>query len=132
MKKSETLELWRRLSPGLNPLPKMSAIPYKARGSRYGACGIRIDGNPEFIDAVLSNLKALLDGENHLTRLELSRNEVDGRGLDKSFDNADTAAQVCYVRLHQRGNQGTMASAIFDRDLDGATLRFTGEAKGEA
>ena len=122
--KENTLKRWRALEPNQNPLRHMHPIPYKARGSRYGACGVRIDGNPQFIDAVLSCLKGLIDGENHLTRLELSRNEVDGSGLDKCFENSDRGAQCCYVRLHQRGGQGQMASAIFDRHLDGATERY--------
>jgi len=67
-KKAESMERWRELSENQNPLKHMEAIPARARGSRYGACGIRIDGNPAFIDAVLSRLKPLLDGENCLTR----------------------------------------------------------------
>jgi hypothetical protein len=102
----------------------MTPIPYKVRGSRYGACGVRIDGNPQFIDAVLSCLKPLLDGENHVTRLELARNIVDGSGIGKTLDNADRGAECCYIRLHMRGNEGRMASAIFDRHLDGATETF--------
>jgi len=124
MKKSETLAAWKALPAGLPMLKYMTPIAYKSRGSRYGACGIRIDGNPQFIDSVLSRLKDLIDGENHSTRLELARNKVDGSGLDKSFDNADSNAEVCYIRLHQRGNEGSMASIIFDRHLDSAQAKF--------
>jgi len=126
MKKAETLHHWKGLTPS-NPLPHMTPIPYKARGSRYGACGIRIDGNPAFVDAVLSCLKSLIDGENCLTRLELARSVVDGSGIGKRLDNADHsngAAEVCYVRLHQRGREGAMAAMIFDRDLHEPTQRF--------
>ena len=102
MKKADALKRWKDL-PDSDPLGKMTPIPYKARGSRYGACGIRIDGNPAFIDAVLSKLKTLLDGENHYTRLELARNVVDGSGIGKALPNADTstdgAPECCYVRL---------------------------------
>lgn len=127
MKKSETLARWKGLEP-TNPLPHMEAIPYKARGSRYGACGIRIDGTPEFIDAVLSNLKSLIDGENHITRLELARAPVDGSGIGKQLPNAERAAECCYVRLHVRGREGAIASAYFDKHLDGATERcFAGK-----
>lgn len=124
MKKAETLQHWRSLPEKMPILPHMTPIAYKARGSRYGACGIRIDGNPEFIDAVLSRLKDLMDGENHSTRLELSRNVVDGSALGKSLDNADSQAECCYIRLHMRGNEGAMASAIFDRHLDAAHKRY--------
>lgn len=124
MKKSETLQSWKSMAAGQNPLRHMTPIPYKARGSRYGACGIRIDGTPEFIDAVLSNLKALLDGENHATRLELSRNKVDGSGIGKATPNAANHAECCYVRLHMRGHEARHMSAYFDRHLDAATERF--------
>jgi hypothetical protein len=40
MRKQDTLEQWKSL-PDRNPLAVMQAIPYKATGSRYGACGIR-------------------------------------------------------------------------------------------
>lgn len=124
MKKKEALSRWATLSPNLPILQHMEAIPYKAKGSTYGACGIRIDGNPEFVDAVLSRLKDVIDGENHVTRLGLARNHVDGSGLDKSFDNQASNAEVCYIRLHMRGNEGAIASSIFDKGLNGATNRF--------
>jgi hypothetical protein len=123
-KKAESLKHWQALEPHQNPLALMTPIPYKTTGSRYGACGIRIDGNPAFIDAVLSNIKSLIDGENHCTRLELSRSPVDRGAFGKSFDNADTGAECCYVRLHVRGREGAMASAVFDRHLSEPTRRF--------
>ena len=122
--KATALAAWRALQPGQPILPHMSAIPYKSRGSRYGACGIRVDGNPEFINAVLSRLQDVIAGENHCTRLELARHVVDGNGLDKSFDNADRNAEVCYIRLHERGREGMIGSAIFDRHLDGNQAAF--------
>ena len=125
MKKSETLARWRSLPDRQDPLPLMEFIPYKAQGSRYGACGIRIDGTPEFIDAVLSNLKTLLAGENCITRLELARSQVKSTG-DRHFANTADRAECCYVRLHQRGNEGVHAAA-YDRNLVAATrLAFPG------
>ncbi len=112
----------------------MRPIPPKAAGSRYGCCGIRIDGTPEFIDAVLSNLKSLLDGENHLTRLELARNPVkptEIAGKHKGFENAEVDAECCYIRLHLRGHEGVIASGAFSKHLDGATKRYA-EKKGIA
>lgn len=123
-KKAASLNAWKNLQENQNPLIHMNPIPYKTTGSRYGACGIRIDGNPAFINAVLSRLKPLLDGENHLTRLELARQQVDGTALGKKLDNKDAGAEVVYIRLHQRGRQGAMASAIFDHHLDEATVKF--------
>ena len=127
MKKDEALAKWAGLTPGQDPLEHMTPIEYKASGSRYGACGVRIDGSPQFIDAVLSCLKRLLDGENHVTRLELARHEVlptEINGVTKHFENSARNAEVCYVRLHMRGREGSMASAFFDKHLNGATERF--------
>lgn len=122
--KATVLADWKT-SPAQQPILKhMTPIAYKVRGSRYGACGIRIDGNPEFIDAVLSHLKELINGENHVTRLELARHQVDGTAFDKSYKNAETDAEVCYIRLHMRGREGAIASSILNRGLDQATRTF--------
>lgn len=118
MEKAETMQVWHNLADNQPMLRHMTAIPYKARGSRYGACGIRIDGNPQFVEAVLSHLKELLAGENHETRLELARARVDGSGIGKELANADEGAECCYIRLHERGNEGRIASRFFDRHLD--------------
>jgi len=128
MKKADTLKHWQSLPEALPILPHFEPIPYKATGSTYGACGIRIDGNPAFVDAVLSRLKDLIAGENHATRLTLARSEVKTRleikGNTKTFQNTAAAAEVCYIRLHHRGNEGKHASAIFDRHLDQSTDDF--------
>ena len=102
--KHDALLHWRDLAPNQNPLPLMRPIAYKTTGSRYGACGIRIDGSPAFVDAVLSNLKPLLAGENMNTRLELSRAQVN-TGF-KELPNAQPGAECCYIRLHVRGRVG--------------------------
>lgn len=124
MKKQDTLKAWKALPNGMPILPHFQPIPYKSEGSTYGACGIRIDGSPKFVDAVLSRLKDLIDGENHVTRLTLARNVVDGRGINKALPNAVRDAECCYIRLHVRGREGAMASVVFDRHLAGATERF--------
>jgi len=124
MKKAEALDHWQKLAPNQNPLPLMRPIPYKSSGSTYGACGIRIDGTPEFVDAVLSNLKVLIDGENQVTRLALARNTVDGSGIGKDLPNSVAHAECCYIRLHMRGRQAAMMATVFDKDLQGATERF--------
>ena len=125
MKKAEALARWRALQEGQDPLAVMTPIPYKSTGSSYGACGVRIDGNPAFIDAVLSCLKALIDGENTVTRLELSRQEVDGSTFGKAFHKADRGAEVCYIRLHMRGHEGQIAQGAFGgAEVRAATERF--------
>lgn len=108
MKKSEALAHWKSLEENQNPLQHMNAVEYKAKGSKFGACGIRIDGTPDFVDSVLSNLKDLIAGENDSTRLELAYREVNTteiKGQKKSFDNKSEDAVVCYIRLHERGHQ---------------------------
>lgn len=77
MKKNEALERWRALPSDVNPLSHMKPIPYKTKGSKYGCCGIRIDGSPKFVDAVLGRLKGIIEGESNETRLELSRRKVE-------------------------------------------------------
>jgi len=103
MKKDEALQHWRELPESQMILPYFTPIQAKAKGSTYGACGIRIDGNPQFVDAVLSRLKDLMQGENRITRLALARNAVDGKGVNKTFSNAESNAECCYIRLHMRG-----------------------------
>lgn len=124
--KDVALLKWRALDPGQDPLPLMRPIPYKSAGSKYGCDGVRIDGSPEFVDAVLSCLKSLIDGENGLTRLELSRREVEPvtiNGDRKSFENARPGNEVCYVRLHERGRDAQMVNAVFGIH-QGSTRRF--------
>jgi hypothetical protein len=55
------------------------------------------------VNAVLSHLKELLAGENHVTRLELARRPV-VTGF-KATPNAADDAEVCYIRLHVRGRR---------------------------
>jgi hypothetical protein len=118
MKKAETLEHWRNLDPGAPMLMHMEPIPYKAEGSTYGACGIRIDGNPAFIDAVLSHLKELLAAESNTTRLTLSRSPVQTkltiRGQTKVFANTADRAEVCYIRRHERGHDAQRINVAFN------------------
>lgn len=105
MKKADALEEWKRLEPNQPILPVMTPIPYTAKGSKYGACGIRIDGNPAFVNAVLSRLKDIIEGESGLTRLQFSRSRVNNV-LDKHFANREAEAECVYIRLCERGSSG--------------------------
>ena len=111
MTKQEAMARWRGLQAQQDPLPHFRPIPYKCEGSKYGCCGIRIDGNAAFIDAVLSNLQTLLAGENVATRLELSRRPVKPQQGYKAGQNASGDAECCYIRLHVRGSEGAMLQA---------------------
>ena len=109
MEKKEALRRWQNLEPDRDILPHFTPIAADARGSTFGACGIRISGNPEFIDAVLSRLKDLLAAEAGSTRLSLSRQPVKpvsiNKGdsvVDKKWGNADTDAETCYIQIRER------------------------------
>ena len=114
MKKAEALRKWRELEEGQNYMEHLVAIPYGQRGPKYGSCGLRIEGNTGFVDAVLSNLKDLLAAENDITRLGISRKTVEPRE-DKEVDNpyADGHHEVVYVRVHMRGGQARQVNTTF-------------------
>lgn len=111
MRKSDALVHWRNLPENADPMPHFDPIPYKSEGRSFGACGIRIDGSPAFIDAVLSRLKPLLAAEGIDTRLELTRKRIEpmpGKPCHKAVPDAE----VCYIRRHCRGNEGAMMQAF--------------------
>ena len=126
MQKANVLENWKRLEENQPILPTMIPITYKARGSKYGTCGIRIDGTPEFIDAVLSHLKELIDGENDDTRLQLSRSKVENTG-DHKFVNRELDSECCYIRLHERGRESRIYNAIVRAARNRAKAREAAE-----
>lgn len=109
MEKKEALRRWHNLTPDQEIIPHFTPIAADARGSTFGACGIRISGNPEFIDAVLSRLKDLLAFEAGSTRLSLSRQPVKTVAItqgdsvvEKQWKNADTDAETCYIQVRER------------------------------
>ena len=105
MEKTDALRRWQNLTPDQPILPHFTPIAADARGSTFGACGIRISGNPEFIDAVLSRLKDLLAAEAGSTRLNLSRQPVKTVAIgdvEKKWNNADTDAETCYIQIRER------------------------------
>ena len=113
--KGQALGHWQALEAD-QPL-RMTPIPYKQEGSKYGCDGIRIDGTRQFIDSVLSHLKPLLAGENGETRLELNYTETMDRQTAEP-----TGQWVCYVRTHVRGGESQMMHAF----LESATGRNPG------
>ena len=109
MEKKDAIRRWQNLTPDQEILPHFTPIAADAKGSTFGACGIRISGNPEFIDAVLSRLKDLLAAEAGSTRLNLSRQPVKpvtinsgDSVVDKKWNNADTDAETCYIQIRER------------------------------
>ena len=109
MEKKKALQRWRDIPADQPILPHFTPIAADAKGSTFGACGIRISGNPEFIDAVLSRLKDLLAAEAGSTRLTLSRQDVKPVAIKngetetiKKWNNADTNAETCYIQIRER------------------------------
>jgi hypothetical protein len=113
MKKSDALAAWAALPEGADPLTVMRPIPSRQEGRSFGCDGVRIDGSPAFVDAVLSRLKPLLAGENGRTRLSLSRNPANSDF--KSNPNAAPDSEVCYIRLHERGHEARAVNAMCGR-----------------
>ena len=109
MEKKVALQRWRELPENIPLLEHFTPIPADAKGSTFGACGIRISGNPQFIDAVLSRIKDVLAAEAGSTRLTLSRQSVkpvaidkDGKVQQKTWGNADVDAETCYIQIRER------------------------------
>jgi hypothetical protein len=106
-KKSEALAHWRRLPEDAPLQPDVS--PYKTKGSTYGLDGIRIEGSPAFIDAVLGRLKDLLAYESPTTRIGLAYQKVQPRP-GKPSNGADC---VCYVKFHERGSEAQIMNTRY-------------------
>ena len=103
--KAQALAHWASLQDR-QPI-KAHAISSAHKGSTYGCDGIRVEGSPEFIDAVLSHLKPLLAYENGATRLGLSYVSV-----KPAFGKTYAGDHVCYVKIHQRGPQAVQMNRM--------------------
>jgi hypothetical protein len=102
-RKAKAIANWRALEPNQNPLTYMDAVLHGTKGSKFGLCGVRIEGNSQFIDAVLSNLQSLLDAETESTRLDITRMAVKPQEGYNAGQNAYGDAEVMYIRMSQRG-----------------------------
>ena len=117
--KADLLAMWGTLPSDVDLATAISPMPGKHAGSSYGFDGIRIDGSPEFIKAVLGKLKDLLVMENTATRLSASWSAIAPR--DKTEDGVRFGkpdgglGYCCYIRAATRGPEGGMAMALFDK-----------------
>ena len=134
MEKKEALTRWINLEENQEILPYFTPLAADAKGSTFGACGIRISGNPKFIDAVLSRLKDLLAAEAGSTRLSLSRQPVKPVSItsgdavvDKKWNNAEEDAETCYIQIRERTAK-TRARKVRERTNP---LPNFGDDKGE-
>lgn len=121
LRKASLLQTWRKLEPVDNLLSVMNPLPPKHEGKTFGLDGIRIDGSKEFVLAVMSRLKDLINGENQVTRLQLAMQNCDNAEGDFNKGNG---GYVCYIRLHCRTAQGAATSAFFDKGLKEATSSY--------
>lgn len=108
------------------PIDVVRPTPWHSSGSTYGADAIRISGSPAFINAVLARLTDMLEGENQLCRLAISRATVKNteiNGTSKQFGFAGN--EVVYIQVHERNPEGIGSDAV-----PGATERWI-EARPE-
>ena len=110
MQKKEFLDHFKAIAP--NQAIKVSAVPYKHKGSTYDQDGIRITGSRAFIDSVLSRLTDLLAHENGRTRLQVVYKESVDRETGVSLDSWN-----CYLQVHQRGGEAVFMNEIMSARL---------------
>ena len=101
MKKTDALRRWADLTPNQPIIPHFKALSADSKGSTFGANQIRITGSPDFVDAVLSHLKEVIDLEAGSTRLDFSIASVKPV-FDKQWANAEHDAEVCYIQVKER------------------------------
>ena len=97
--KDEIISYWKSLRPD-TPL-FFNPIEYEHTGSTYGEDGIRITGRPEFIAAVLSRLKEVLNFETPQTKLSLTYRETESPS--QSDAGINKTSYVFYVQARERG-----------------------------
>ncbi len=107
MRKAETLDHWRGLTPTKTPAQTMRRVAYKHEGSTFDQDGIRLTGSAEFIDSVLAVLKPLLARENASERLQLSYTESTDRETRRPL-----GTYQCYIQVHERGDEAKMMNQV--------------------
>ena len=105
MKKSEFIEYWQGVEEGQELRP--AAVAYKHEGSTYAEDGIRITGSKEWIEQVLSHLKALLEFEGLVTRLQVNYQEAKDKETGLPL-----GSYCCYVQVHERGGEAKMINTF--------------------
>lgn len=99
--KDEFINVWQNLQPIKQIKPQF--VEYKHSGSTIDEDGIRITGNLEFIESVVSRLQDLLKFENNeATRLQISCSEL----TDKETGERMTGKYRCSIQVHERGTGG--------------------------
>ena len=107
-KKDQALQIWKELEDNQELIP--CPIEYKHKGTTIDEDGIRICGSEDFIKAVLSHLKPILQYENGSTRLGISWSEI----VDKNTQEVIPGRFRCSIQVHERGPEAQMCNAILD------------------
>lgn len=97
-KKKEIVQFWKSL-PGSIPIQPLNVVPDKYRGSTYMYDGIRVTGSHQFINAVVSRLKDILNYDQGNTKLFLRYHQQ----VDKKTEQPLPNSFVFYVQV--RGKQ---------------------------
>jgi hypothetical protein len=96
-RKWESLRIWQQLPENMELTP--APIPYKHTGTTIDEDGVRITGSYEFITAVMSRLKPLLQYEAGGTRLGIAFSEL----TDKVTGARMAGRYRCTIQVHERG-----------------------------
>lgn len=96
--KPEIIQHWKAITPGL-PMSQLRIIPQGFKGKTFSFDGMRINGSPEFIDAILSRIKELVAYEGGGTRL----NVIYKQQIDNKTQQAIPGSFSFYIQVKQRG-----------------------------
>ncbi len=97
--KDEIVSFWQTL-PASIPIQSLNVIPHGYRGSTYMYDGVRITGSQQFINAVISRLKDILNYDQGNTKLSLRYHQQ----VDKKTQQPLPNSFVFYAQV--RGNEG--------------------------
>lgn len=94
-KKEDVLRLWKSVRPDA-PL-QVNPVPAHHVGNRFDQDGVRITGNSQFINSVLSKLKSFLVYADHPSlNLDVKYRSVQRRSL------SDKPSFACYINVVQK------------------------------
>lgn len=99
-KKKEIVQFWKNL-PGSIPIQPLNIIPDNYHGSTYMYDGIRVTGSHQFINAVASRLKDILNYDQGNTKLFLRYQQQ----IDKKTHHPLPNSFVFYVQVRDNKDQ---------------------------
>lgn len=97
--KAQAVNRWLNAEPE-NIAEVVKPIPAGVKGNRFAEDGVRITGSQAFVDAILGNLKSLLNAENGTSRLEILYQEIVNKETGLPMDDKWS----CYIRVIRRGS----------------------------